>query len=79
MFLREVFYSKQGALSIEAIIVLPIFLLFIYVSSMIPISTIYFNEFEEQLAISLIEASTKSLHKNDIILIVEEIDLLTAD
>ncbi len=56
----------KGSLSIEAAIVIPLFLIFVYLLLLGPLSNVYFNHFEKNLTAQLIDSLNYSITEYDI-------------
>lgn len=64
---KQAILHNNGSISIEAIIVIPLFLLIIYLMVLVPLSNIYFNHFEENLTRELMDSINHTITSRDIV------------
>lgn len=59
-------FRIKGSVSIEAAIVIPLFLLLVYLFILGPLSNVYFNHFEKNLTAQLIDSINHSITEDDV-------------
>ena len=74
---KEVSLHNKGSISIEALIVIPLFLVIIYLMILGPLSNVYFNHFEKNLTRELIDSINHTVTVKDIEKYLERSDNLT--